>query len=269
MTVRTIATIAALPAAALVQANALAADGDWEFSRTMDEFTGEDRAVAITSVYGGTPKTSHLLVRCEGERLDVYMSFDYLNLVGTSVTVHGKHVRLNYLFDGGAVRGKDTFNFFGGGLGLFVDEKQSAVRFARQFITRNEFKVRLPYYRVGNVVVAFSLKGAAEHVRKVLAACDVPEREDLRNVLTEADRVMWGCMVAKDSLSGASSGRRGQGAVAVSEVQRIVETSCKDTDTATAYCETGRKVIRLEREREKREVVTIWEEMVQRFCAKV
>lgn len=160
------------------------AQAEWVSYTKEDKFTGETSTQAGTYTFGGTPRGSFLVVRCEDDDLEVYMAFDYLNLTDAKTRRNWRYVKLKYIFDGGDVRGEQWFGYSQDGSGLFVvdgenefsgDTNNNHKWFALQFIKRNTFSVRMNYYRAGQTDVTFNLTGASQHIKKVLKACGVAE----------------------------------------------------------------------------------------------
>ena len=177
MTKKLIALVGAMLLAATAQA-------EWVSYTEEDKFTGEASTQAGTYTFGGTPRSSWLVVRCKGNDLEVYMAFDYLNLTDAKTRRDWRYVKLKYIFDGGDVRGEQWFGYSQDGSGLLVVDGENEFSwdtnnddrwFARQFIKRNTFSVRMNYYRAGQTDVTFNLNGASQHIKKVLKACGVTE----------------------------------------------------------------------------------------------
>ena len=159
----------------LERREALLRKNGWTTRTTVDDF--EEKSIVIASsksVRGSPHRSARMFANCHnGQSLNVGIQFGYVNLVGGTFIAYSNGSRrysIKTKFGTNPVRNW-SFTRESGNSILWFNKDEEAVRQLMAIPATENFRVRLPYYREGNVDLTFNMHGAKEALQKVLDAC--------------------------------------------------------------------------------------------------
>lgn len=148
---------------------------EWIYSEIRDDFDGSTVAIAMSPyTYGSPYRESYMLVRCsDGEQLDVYLSFEYINRTGDGpIAVKVDDTAPVQM---GVTESEDRSALF-----LGIGNIAKADAFMEELAAADSFAVRFTYYKQGSATIKYSMDGAADALAKVAAACNLRARAEAK-----------------------------------------------------------------------------------------
>lgn len=158
---------------AILLANVTALSEYWQVYHEVDDFDGTLRTATYSSAFGEPFGKSDLWLRCtNGERVDVFFTFQYLNRSGRD----NAPIRVKFGDDAPLVfavsLGSDRQSLFVN-RDSYTSERGDVAAFLRNLVAADGevLKLRLTYYGTGVVTLSFPLVGAAKAVTQIVAEC--------------------------------------------------------------------------------------------------
>ena len=167
---RTIATILAAMLAVALATSAFGQDeAAWTSRVTEDDFAESTIHIASVGVDGNPYKWARLFMNCHnGTSFNFGLAFGYLNLTGGDWIGGSKHYRVGVKYGSSPAQTK-LLQESADGDTIWLDKEDLTDLY---YVPETEnFAVRLPYYRDGNVTIRFPMTGSREAIATVVDAC--------------------------------------------------------------------------------------------------